>query len=262
MSRTLSKALVAALVAVLLPGIAFAQGSPVSDAATHTNLGAPGSTACATDTGSCNLNALDQRLLQRITTLITNLGSPFQAGSSLTANQGTPNAGGAAAWTTVDTNSAAILSAVSSAIPAGTNVIGKVDIDQTTPGTTNGVQVNSTTGGGATPFHVLSAASNNATLVSTGAHTLYSLVIAGTNTAIGDVRIYDAASSPTCSSATGVVLNFPVITTSGFLGGIVVPIPPQGILLANGLAYCITGAVADNDNTNAPTGINVNGAYK
>ena len=30
---------------------------------------------------------------------------------------------------------------ISSALPAGTNVIGKVGIDQTTPGTTNGVQV-------------------------------------------------------------------------------------------------------------------------
>lgn len=31
---------------------------------------------------------------------------------------------------------------VASAVPAGTNIIGKVGIDQTTPGTTNGVQVN------------------------------------------------------------------------------------------------------------------------
>lgn len=32
---------------------------------------------------------------------------------------------------------------ISAALPAGTNILGKVGIDQTTPGTTNGVQVNS-----------------------------------------------------------------------------------------------------------------------
>lgn len=66
-----------------------------------TNIGAPGATVCATDTGSCSINALFQRLLQGVTTLNGN---------------------------------------VSAAIPAGTNIIGKVGIDQTTPGTTNGVQ--------------------------------------------------------------------------------------------------------------------------
>lgn len=45
---------------------------------------------------------------------------------SLTANQGTPNAGGALAWPTLDNNSAAILSAIQASTPAGTNVIGAV----------------------------------------------------------------------------------------------------------------------------------------
>jgi hypothetical protein len=35
-----------------------------------------------------------------------------------------------------------IYTGIVSALPAGTNIIGKVGIDQTTPGTTNGVQVN------------------------------------------------------------------------------------------------------------------------
>lgn len=41
----------------------------------------------------------------------------------------------------IDQNSAALLAAVQAPIPAGTNIIGKVDIDQTTPGTTNGVAI-------------------------------------------------------------------------------------------------------------------------
>lgn len=124
-------------------------------------------------------------------------------------------------------------------------------------------QASAVTSGGATPFHLASsAATNNATLVSTGAHTLYALVVSGVNTAIGDFRLYDSPGSPTCSSATGVVLNIPVITTAGLQGGMIVPIPAQGMLIANGLAYCVTGANADNDNTNAPTGVTVNGLYK
>lgn len=73
---------------------------------TNTNLGAPGATACSTDTASCSLNALLQRIAQRISSLITALGSPFQAGGSL---------------------------------GAGSAIIGKVGIDQTTDGTTNAV---------------------------------------------------------------------------------------------------------------------------
>ncbi len=42
---------------------------------------------------------------------------------------------------TMDLNSAALLTAVTSSIPAGTNIIGKVGIDQTTDITTNGVEI-------------------------------------------------------------------------------------------------------------------------
>jgi hypothetical protein len=52
-----------------------------------TDFGAPGATACATDTASCNLNQQMQRLAQRLTTINTTLGSPFQAGAALAANQ-------------------------------------------------------------------------------------------------------------------------------------------------------------------------------
>lgn len=53
-------------------------------------------------------------------------------------------AGNAAATTDVAVTVADpnVLAAVRAPVPAGTNIIGKVGIDQTTPGTTNGVQVN------------------------------------------------------------------------------------------------------------------------
>lgn len=62
---------------------------------TNTNLGAPGATACASDTASCSLNQLLQRIAQRITSLITTMGSPMQnTGGTVAATQsGTWNVG-------------------------------------------------------------------------------------------------------------------------------------------------------------------------
>ena len=48
-----------------------------------TDFGAPGATACTTDTASCNQNQQLQRLAQRLTSIVTALGSPFQAGGSI-----------------------------------------------------------------------------------------------------------------------------------------------------------------------------------
>lgn len=42
----------------------------------------------------------------------------------------------------IASNQSAVSTTVSSALPAGSNIVGKIGIDQTTPGTTNGVQVN------------------------------------------------------------------------------------------------------------------------
>lgn len=69
----------------------------VQDAYLALDFGAPGATACATDTASCNLNQQMQRLAQRLSTLVTALGTPFQA------------------------------SGVIGALPTGTNKIGTVD---------------------------------------------------------------------------------------------------------------------------------------
>ena len=60
------------------------QGSQITqETAVNTNMGAPGATVCATDNGSCSMNALLQRNNQRITSLIGAVGSPLQAGGSV-----------------------------------------------------------------------------------------------------------------------------------------------------------------------------------
>lgn len=50
---------------------------------TNTSIGAVGSAVAGADTGSFNLNALVQRNNQRVTAVVTALGTPFQAGGSI-----------------------------------------------------------------------------------------------------------------------------------------------------------------------------------
>ncbi len=87
---------------------------------TNTNLGAPGATACATDNGSCSINALLQRIAQRETSFIAALGSPFQAGGII----------GNTAF------------GISGTLPAFAT-IPAFKTDLTTPGTTNKVYIGS-----------------------------------------------------------------------------------------------------------------------
>ena len=117
------------------------------------------------------------------------------------------------------------------------------------------------TTGGATPYHYLSAASNNSTLVSTGAHSLYMLTVINTTATLYYLRVYDQSAAPTCSSATGAVLTFPV-PASATGAGVAVPVPSVGVAFSSGLGFCITGGSADTDNTSAATGVTVSLAYK
>lgn len=113
---------------------------------------------------------------------------------------------------------------------------------------------------GCTPFHGTSAASTNATSVKASRATLCTLQIVNTTATIYYFRMYDLATAPTCSSATGAVHSWPVpASTTG--GGISIPLAPYGENFAAGLAFCVTGGGGDTDNTNAATGVYWNGSY-
>lgn len=60
---------------VVLQGTTNGLALDASVGTTNTDLGPPGATACATDTGACSLNALLQRIAQRLTTVNTTIGS-------------------------------------------------------------------------------------------------------------------------------------------------------------------------------------------
>jgi hypothetical protein len=116
--------------------------------------------------------------------------------------------------------------------------------------------------GGCTPGHFLTAVSNNSTNLKATGGTLCSLIVVQGTTTLGDVRLYDiATSAPTCSSATGVVANYE-LQSNATSPGIAPPMGPFGMNFANGIGICLTGAVADNDNTNFVTGVQVNYSLK
>ena len=79
------------------------------------------------------------------TTVGTTNGVSLAQIGSTTVSTGTGAQGAGAQRVTVATDTATV--AGSASIPAGTNLMGKVGIDQTTPGTTNAVQANVASGG-------------------------------------------------------------------------------------------------------------------
>lgn len=120
--------------------------------------------------------------------------------------------------------------------------------------------------GGCTGQVILSAASNNAIVIGTAtAHTLCWLRWENTAPSLMSIRAYDTATAPSgaapCNSATGVVTN-DVAQSNAVSAGGVANLGPFGQAFANGIVICITGVNANNDNTNAATGLNLNVGYK
>jgi len=165
---------------------------------------------------------------------------------------------------------------------AGSAIAGKFGIDQTTPGTTNlvaagqngtwtvqpGNTANTTpwlvtpvpgSSGSCTPYHLAggTAASTNATNIKASAGTLCHLTAINTTVTIYYLRMYNLASAPTCSSATGAVHTYPVLPS----GGINIPLP-VGETYSTGIGFCVTGGGADTDNTNAATGVWIEASYR
>lgn len=112
------------------------------------------------------------------------------------------------------------------------------------------------TAGGAAVSKVISTASTNATAVKASPGQVYGVYAVNTNAATAFLKLYNVAVAPTCNES-------PVIATLPLVQNIPVSVSiPAGIEFAAGIGLCITGAAADNDNTNATTGITANVAYK
>lgn len=134
---------------------------------------------------------------------------------------------------------------LSAALPAGSNLLGKVGIDQTTPGTTNAVQEIAGTTGGHSPSSFLSTAAVQATNVKASPGQIYGIEFFNLNAAAVYVRLYDKASTP----GTGDTPIWRGIVPGNTAGAGFVKSWPQGIPCTLGIGFRCTGAIADNDAT-------------
>lgn len=107
------------------------------------------------------------------------------------------------------------------------------------------------------PVKFFSAASLNPQVVLAGNVLLKTGVVINTTTTVYYIKFYNKATAPTCGT------DIPKWTVpipfgaSSAGGGFTLPIP-DGLMFPAGLGFCITGGIADNDVTNAATGIVVN----
>lgn len=130
---------------------------------------------------------------------------------------------------------------------SGTALIGKVGIDQTTVGTTNGVSIVASTVGGCSTLHTVVASGTNATNVKASAGTLKGVQVYNNSANIAYLKFYNTAGTPTAGSGTPVKVVIIPASTAG--AGAVVGIPPEGITFATGIGFTVTGGIADNDST-------------
>ena len=119
-------------------------------------------------------------------------------------------------------------------IAPGANLVGDV-----------GNQARATTGGIVAPFRLLSsAATTNATLIKASAGRLFLIIGRNNAASIRYLKFYNKASAPTVGTDVP-VLTIALDASSRFE----IDLNPYGQFFTTGIAFAITGAVADNDTT-------------
>jgi hypothetical protein len=132
-------------------------------------------------------------------------------------------------------------------------VIGKVAIDQTTPGTTNAVSFAAgntialvpVATGGLLMSHTITAGTDNAALVSTAAaHQLYEVDVFNNAAYPVYVKLYNVAASPTGCGSTGLVKVLGVQAGTGRTLA-----EPIGLAFGSGIGMCVTKGITNADDT-------------
>lgn len=115
---------------------------------------------------------------------------------------------------------------------------------------------------GAQPYKYISTSSTNSNLVVAGDHKVVTVVVANTTTTVYYLKFYDKSVAPTCNTdAVKFLIPIP-FGASNAGGGAVIPFGTDGLDFTQGFGFCITGGSADNDNSNAATGVTVSFAVK
>lgn len=225
------------------------------------------STLAVTQSGTWNVGTV---------TTVTSITNTVTVSGTVTANQGgAPWSNNVTQWagTAVDVNSglksagtlrvvlatdqpqltnalkvdgSAVTQPVSGTVTANVGTTGGLALDATlTGGSQKAIPVAGTTGG-ATPYHLVSAASTNSTSVKASAGTVYDVQCFNVNASPRYLKFFDKASAPTLGTDTPVKTILIPGNTSGAGATATFPV---GVNFANGIAIAITGGIADSDNT-------------
>ncbi len=130
---------------------------------------------------------------------------------------------------------------------AGSAIVGKFGIDQTTPGTTNAVQQIPGTSGGLSTTSFISTAAVQTTQIKGSAGQIYAIEFFNVGAAAVYVRLYNQTGAPASTDGANIIWRGMVpgnTAGSGFVKSW-----PQGIACGTGIGWRVTGAVADNDTT-------------
>jgi hypothetical protein len=104
------------------------------------------------------------------------------------------------------------------------------------------------TSGGSTPYHLISAASNNATSLKASAGLVYGYSLSNTNVAARYFKLYNKASAP--APATDTVVWTEQIPANGTI----IAAFPEGMNFTTGIAFAAVANMSDTDNTSIGAG--------
>jgi len=102
------------------------------------------------------------------------------------------------------------------------------------------------------PFHLVSAASNNAQIVKGGAGTVSAIWCTNINAEIAFLKFFDVATLPNpATDAAHFVCGIPGGEAAGAGGSLAIP---GGLCFSNGIAFAIVTGAADGNNTGVALG--------
>jgi hypothetical protein len=200
-------------------------------------------TACVTG-DNCVAGLTEYRAIK--TALVDSSGETFEFSDDVTED--TASVGGESGPMVMAIRRDALVDGTSS--PSTTGEYGNLSIDAVGNLYTRAYAYSS---GGADLASVTATASTNSTNVKASPGTVFGMTLFNENATKYYLRLYNLASAPTCSSATGWVASL-TIPASTDAAGFSVSLP-IGANFSTGIGYCITGGAASTNNSNAATGI-------
>jgi len=131
-----------------------------------------------------------------------------------------------------------------------------VKFDQTTPGSTNGVSEVASATGGASIFHLVSAATTNATNIKASAGKVYGYYFYNANAAARKITFHNTSGTPTAGASVYFSCVIPPGSGANMLGA-------PGIDFSSGIAITLVTGTADSDATAVAAGdLIINVIYK